>query len=327
MLTTLALAASLFSSAGGMGEWPERLLIAWGRAVAADSRSQEEHSTMLQYAVKILEPWCVYWNWTWSPSLPPAREAEFEEVWLTTSDRVRLNGRFYSAADAGIEPVISPRPVVLFLHGTAGDVHRWRPVAPRWQDTLGADVLIIDYRGYGVSGGSPSEAGLKLDARAAFNWLVEEKGYTAEEIIIVGQSLGGALAIDLAAEVQPRALVLESTFTRVGDVADRLGMGVKLARRMSIGFRSIEVLQGFNRPVFISHGDRDLLIPHSHAEQLIEVVAGPRQLMIIPGLGHYDRRGQEYKDALREFFLNVEAANDAAALEVEATTDAPGPSM
>ncbi len=308
----LAIIASLGFGIGSWGNLPQRLITAWGRTAIADSRSEEENSLMLRQVVTTLEPWCVYWNWAWSPSLPRDREAQFEEVWLTTSDGLRLHGRFFSAADAGIEPVISPRPVVLFFHGTGGDVHRWRPVGPRWQDILGADVLLIDYRGYGQSAGSPSETGLKLDARAAYHWLIDDREYAADQIIIVGQSLGGAIAIDLAAEFTPRALVLESTFTRVTAVADRLGFGIKLGRRMASSYASIELLRGFNRPVFISHGDRDLLIPYSHAEQLHETVAGPKQLMIIPRMGHYDRRGDEYKAAVREFFLSQEGQAAAA---------------
>jgi fermentation-respiration switch protein FrsA (DUF1100 family) len=305
-MLSLFVANVLGLGAATWGNLPERMFILWARTAIADSRSEEENSIMLRQVVTTLEPWCIYWNWAWSPALPRDREAEFEEVWFTTSDRLRLHGRFYSAADAGIEPVITPRPVVLFFHGTGGDVHRWRPIAPRWQDILGADVLVFDYRGYGRSAGSPSEAGLKLDARAAYNWLIEERGYAADQVVMVGQSLGGAIAIDLASEFAPRALVLESTFTRVTDVADRLGLGIKLGRRMSSSYASIELLQGFDRPVFISHGEDDLLIPHRHAARLFETATGPKQLMLVPRMGHYDRRGQEYKDAVREFFLGLE---------------------
>ncbi len=283
---------------------------------------------MLQQVVETLEPWCLYWNWAWSPSLPAEREAEFEEVWLTTPDGLKLHGRFYSAEAAGIKPVISPRPVVLFFHGTGGDVYRWRPVGPRWQDILGADVLLIDYRGYGKSEGSPSEAGLKIDARAAYSWLIDDREYDPGQVIMVGQSLGGAIAIDLAAEFEPRALVLESTFTRVGEVADRLGLGIRLGRRMTSSYASIELLEGFQQPVFISHGDRDMLIPYSHAEQLFETVSGPKHLMTFPRMGHYDRRGEEYKAEVRRFFVELEnravvAPQDNALHVAESSNEVP----
>jgi pimeloyl-ACP methyl ester carboxylesterase len=140
----------------------------------------------------------------------------FDEVTLTTSDGVRLHAWFLPARQ-GERRTTGPN-TLLFLHGNAGNIS-YRSESLAIFHAIGLDVLILDYRGYGQSEGSPGEAGLYRDASAGWRWLREQRGLSAEEIVIFGRSLGGAVATELAARVQPGALIVESSFTEVRSVA------------------------------------------------------------------------------------------------------------
>jgi fermentation-respiration switch protein FrsA (DUF1100 family) len=177
-------------------------------------------------------------------------------------------------------------------------------VIDRWTWMIGADVLIFDYRGYGKSTGVPTEDGLYRDARAAYDWLVNEKKIDPQRILLVGQSLGGAVAIELAGEVEHRMLILESTFTCMCDVVDNLFLGAPIGCFCHEKFPSLERLRNYKKPVFLSHGDRDRLVPYSHAEQLNKSAGGYRVLWECKGMGHNDRRDPfTYAALIREFLL------------------------
>src|SRR3990172_4532967 len=138
---------------------------------------------------------------------------DFEEVWLETGDELTIHGWYV--------PHPAPRATVLFLHGNAGNIsHRLDTL--RLLYDLGLAALIIDYRGYGNSEGRPTEEGTYLDADAAWTYLTETRGVQAGEIIVMGRSLGAAIAISLAEQNSPGLLVVESAFTSVADMAERL---------------------------------------------------------------------------------------------------------
>src|SRR4051794_25352543 len=141
----------------------------------------------------------------WTPP-PGVEEARFQ-----TPDGARLNGWF--------APALNPRAVVLFCHGNAGNVAYNRQVIDLFRDHLNTSVLVFDYRGYGKSDGTPNEAGVLDDARAARRWLATHCGVKEPDIVLVGHSLGGGVAVDLAARDGARGLVLWNTFTSLPDVA------------------------------------------------------------------------------------------------------------
>jgi fermentation-respiration switch protein FrsA (DUF1100 family) len=128
----------------------------------------------------------------------------YEDLWLRTGDGVRLHAWYLARPGA--------RQVLLFFHGNAGNISHRRASLEifHW---LGLDVLILDYRGYGRSAGRPTEAGLYLDAAAAWDYLVKTRGVAPSDIVVFGRSLGGAVAARLAADARPGALILESTFS------------------------------------------------------------------------------------------------------------------
>ena len=141
---------------------------------------------------------------------PALLQLPFEEVRIATADGENLHGWFVPATEA--------RATVLFLHGNAGSiVHRldWLPMFQR----LRLSALLVDYRGFGQSTGSPSEAGTHADADAAWRHLTEARRIPPGLIVIFGESLGGAIAAQLAARVDPAALVLHSVFTSAPDLA------------------------------------------------------------------------------------------------------------
>ena len=137
---------------------------------------------------------------------------DYEDVAIDTSDGVTLHGWFIVGQSS---------QVLLFFHGNAGNIsHRLESI--RQFRELGLSVLIIDYRGYGQSGGRTTEKGIYRDTDAAWRYLTEDRGISASDIVIFGRSLGGSAASWLATQVQPMALVVESSFTSVPDVAQEL---------------------------------------------------------------------------------------------------------
>ena len=145
--------------------------------------------------------------------LPPPRWAgACEEVWLRAEDGVEVHGLWW--------PEPAGAPVVLFFHGNAQEVYSWSLVREDLE-ALGCRLLLIDYHGYGKSGGEPREECLYMDGRAALDWL-GERGVSDSEVIVFGKSLGGAVACEVAQGRALRALVLESTFTSLLSVSRRL---------------------------------------------------------------------------------------------------------
>jgi len=261
----------------------------------------------------------IFYNWGPAVPFPPRRHVDVENVRIDVFDGVRLHAYWIPCPPEYASPIPGVRPCVLFFHGNAGTVERYRWVGARWQDALGADLLLIDYRGYGKSTGTPTEAGVLADARAAYDWLITDRKIPPERIVIVGQSLGGGVACALAREVPHQFLVLESTFSSLPDVVDELLPLTGAGRWLWDAFPSAERLRGYSRPCFISHGTSDWLIHHRHSERLRGAVSGPATLRLYKGMRHMDRRPPEYEAELREFAMknwttdrkNVDRPNNA----------------
>ncbi|MCC7204569.1 MAG: alpha/beta fold hydrolase, partial [Phycisphaeraceae bacterium] len=142
------------------------------------------------------------------------------DVDLRAADGVKLHGWYCAPEPWSQGKPTEDRPVILLLHGNAGNVtHRYE-----WAEDLvrlPADVFMLDYRGYGKSEGSPDEAGVYLDSQAAWKFLTEDRKIAPRRIVLLGESLGGGVAVDLASRVQPGGLVIQSSFTSIHDVARR----------------------------------------------------------------------------------------------------------
>jgi len=211
--------------------------------------------------------------------MPPPRWAgNAEEVWLDCEDGVRIHGLWWSEPEGA--------PVILFLHGNAQEVYSWSLVHEELAP-LGCRLLLIDFHGYGKSGGEPHEAGLYLDGKAALAWLLN-RGVGDEDIVVFGKSLGGGVACEIAQDREFKALVLESTFTSLCSVASKLFPFLPSGVPLGEVYDSIAKLPTTRSPVLVIHGDRDDLIPVGEGLDLYAAAPEPKELYLVPGAGHND---------------------------------------
>ena len=199
---------------------------------------------------------------------------DFEDVTLQTTDGVLLHGWYVPAAGS--------KQVLLFFHGNAGNISHRRASLEVFH-RLGLNVLMVDYRGYGQSEGSPSEPGLYRDAAAAWSYLVDEKGFAANQVVIFGRSLGGAVAVDLASHVSARGLILESTLSSSRDFAHRVFPVLSRLIFMHFDFNSAEKIQRVKSPVLVLHSPDDEVIPFELGERLFEAAHKPKSFVRLRG--------------------------------------------
>jgi uncharacterized protein len=204
----------------------------------------------------------------------------FTDLTIPTEDGEQLHGWWIPARGR------RARGHVLFFHGNAGNVsHRLEHALAL--TAAGLDVLLVDYRGYGRSTGKPSEQGLYRDARASLAALRAGGHVDPRRIVFMGESLGGAVALWLATEEPPAALVLQSTFTSLRDMAHVHYKWVPAAL-VGDGFPSLERIRQLQAPVLILHGDADEIVPVAQGRALHDAAPAPRRIVVVPGAGHND---------------------------------------
>ena len=224
-----------------------------------------------------------------------------EDVAIETEDGIRLHGWRVASS---VEP---PAVTTLLLHGNAGNLtHRIDHLQAI--PAAGSELLIIDYRGYGKSEGAPSEQGSYADARAAYDWLAE-RGRAADRIVCHGESLGTAVAVDLATHRPCAGLVLEAPFPSARAVASQVlpGLGPLLVS----GFDTVSKLRGIRVPLLVIHGALDETFPFEFGRRVYEAAAGPKELWKLEGAGHNDilrAAGADYVPRLERFYRQVTAA-------------------
>jgi len=216
-------------------------------------------------------------------SVPPASAffPRVEEVSFEAEDGFRLGGWFIPAEREG------GGAAVLVFNGNAGDRSFRAPLATVLS-RAGLSVMLFDYRGYGGNPGSPSESGLIADARAARACLLEQTGVSPERVVYFGESLGSAVAVALAAEQPPAALVLRSPFASMVSLGRRhypyLPVGLLLRDR----FASRRRIARVSCPVLILAGERDAIVPLRESKRLYDAAPEPKRLVVIPGADHND---------------------------------------
>lgn len=237
----------------------------------------------------------------WNPS-----GLEYQDVHFQAEDGTKLHGWYC--------PHKSPRAVILFSHGNAGNLANPDRVAmARRLNHMGVSVLLYDYRGYGRSEGSPNEEGVLQDARAARAMLAELAGVGQADIVLMGRSLGGGVAVDLAAKDGARGLILESTFTSVPDVGalHYPWIPVKMIARTRLD--SLSKIKNYHGPLLQSHGEMDRMIPHDFGKKLFAEHPGvdgkDKQFITIENAGHNDPQSQSYYELLDQFLGNLPQDN------------------
>ena len=239
------------------------------------------------FLVAMFQRWLIYFPSRTFYATPADAGLEYEEVWLTTSDGVRIS--------AWLVPHAEARATILFVHGNAGNIGD-RVDALRTLHSFGVNVLIVDYRGYGKSEGRPSEAGTYRDATAAWDYLTGVRGLPASSIILFGESLGGAVAIDLALRHPPGALVVQSTFTSMADVAAIHYPYLPVRWMVRHEYDSVAKVGRITCSKLFIHSTGDTLIPLANGKALFEAAAEPKRLMLTPG--DHNEGGFQYS---REF--------------------------
>lgn len=220
----------------------------------------------------------------------------YQDVWLHSDDGIKLHGWFMpSRQPSGL--------TLLLLHGNAGNIsHRMDKYAVLLG--LGVNIFALDYRGYGSSMGEPSEAGLYRDADAAYRYLTGQRGITPQQLILYGESLGSAVAVDLASKQPSGGVILEEAFTSAADVAQQMYPFLPMRWLVRSKFDTLDKIARINAPLLILHSQDDELFPLSYAQQLLAAARPPKQLVVLHG-GHNDAfvvSAKLYRATLQRFF-------------------------
>lgn len=222
---------------------------------------------------------------------------KFEDLYFTAEDGTSLNAWYI--------PSPSSQATILFCHGNAGNISN-RVESIEQFHRLGLNVFIFDYRGYGLSKGNPNEEGTYQDALAAWKYLIERKGLQPDEIIIFGRSLGGAVALWLATQTEPRGLIVESSFTSIPNLASKLYPFIPVRLLSRFHYNSEEIIEQIRVPVLVVHSRQDDIIPYGHGEILFARAGEPKQFLEISGLHNdgYLISGDNYLRGLSAFIRN-----------------------
>lgn len=236
---------------------------------------------------------------------PKAFNLKYQDVWIpvtAASGKVeKMHGWWIPASTPNAK-------VLLYLHGNGVNIGANTAHADRFH-RMGFAVLIIDYRGYGLSEGSfPTETSVYQDAATAWDYLVKQQQIQPSNIFIYGHSLGGAIAINLATQ-QPKAagLIIESSFTSIQNIVDLRGQFRLFPVNFILNqhFDSISKVKDIQMPVLFIHGTDDYVVPVNMSQQLYAAAPEPKQLLIVPNAGHNDVAevaGMQYFQAVKEFF-------------------------
>jgi len=222
----------------------------------------------------------------WNP-----QELSYVDVFFNSEDGTPLHG-WYCPCD---QPVAQ----LLILHGNAGNITH-RAALLRWLQRANVAVFILDYRGYGKSSGAPSIDGAIMDSNAARAKFCELIDARPSDLMLLGESLGGAFAVAIAAESPPRALILQSTFSSLRDVAEvHYPAFASLVSPQTLN--SLEQIRGYTGPLLQSHGENDRTIPYSLATKLFAAANEPKEFVSIPHADHNSPLEAAYQAQFLEF--------------------------
>ena len=234
---------------------------------------------------------------------PAALPLPFEDVRFVTSDGQRIAAWFVPANPA--------RGTILICHGNGGNIGD-RLHAIQLFHELGLNVFIFDYRGYGNSAGSPSEKGTYADALGAWNFLTQERRLPPDRIIIMGRSLGGAVAAWLADRQQPAGLILEASFTSLSAIGATIYPYLPVRLLCRYRYPTLKHMRNVRCPVLVAHSGDDEMIPFAHGQKLFQAAPAPKVFARLSG-GHNDGEGfteASYRRILDEFLTRCLSARN-----------------
>jgi uncharacterized protein len=243
----------------------------------------------------------IYFPFGEVPSPAEVALDDTEQVTFTTSDGVTLRGWFVPARPS------PARFTVVVFNGNAGNRAYRAPLATGLR-RHGLAVLLFDYRGYGGSGGTPTERGLAADALAVRAYLAQRPDVDPQRLVYFGESLGSGVAVTLAAEHPPAALVLRSPFTSLTSVGQFHYPFLPVRWGLRDRFASIDRIAEVRSPVLVIAGDRDGIIPVDQSRRLYEAAVSRKSLVVISGADHNDPQliaGPEVVDAVIGFLNTV----------------------
>ena len=223
---------------------------------------------------------------------PKDHGLEAENLWLE-SGGARLHGWWIRG---------SGRRVLLFFHGNAGNVSHRLERARLFSRELGFDIVLVDYRGYGESSGKPSEAGLYADGETIYR-CAADRGFRPEQIVLFGESLGSAVALETALRQPCAAVILETPFLSIPAMAKRIYPFVP-SFVIRTRFDNESKIARLSTPKLIVAAERDDIVPPEHASRLFLLARPPKRLYVIPGATHNDTSvvgGNQYLNTLQSF--------------------------
>ena len=218
------------------------------------------------------------------------------EIWISTSDGESIQSFLFR------EESDTPRSLVIYFHGNAGNLYYRFDAAIRLTE-LYQDVLLVSYRGYAKSTGSPSEEGIYIDGRSSIHYAINTLGYRERDITILGRSLGSAVAVQVAQHKQFKGIILVTHFTSGKDMASAMGLGLfKFLAGNS--YNTLERINNLQCPLLIIHGDEDEVVPYQMGKTLFQTYQGKKKMVTIRNGRHnnlIDVDSELYWDAINEF--------------------------
>jgi pimeloyl-ACP methyl ester carboxylesterase len=228
----------------------------------------------------LLEKRMIYFPFRTLEVSPGGLGLRHEEARLVTEDGVAIHG--------WLLPVEGSRFTVLMAHGNAGNISHRLDRVLLMHARLKTDVFLFDYRGYGRSEGSPDEEGTYRDARAAYRYLVTDRGVDPGRLVLFGESLGAAVALQLALESPCRALVLESPFASIAAMARTVIPFWPFGALLRTRYDNVGKVGRLKVPLLVLHGEDDRTVPFAQGRRVFEAAPEPKRFFAIPAAGHND---------------------------------------
>lgn len=224
----------------------------------------------------------------------------FEELSLPTQDGILINAWFI--------PSPGSKKVLLWFHGNGGNLSHRVEQLKVFHEGLGVNILMIDFRGYGRSEGRVGENGTYQDALASYDYLLTRPDIDPEAIIIYGQSLGAAVAVELAVQRKEAGLILEAPFASIREMAKAAFPWLPIGRLLSTRYDLISKIDRVKAPLLLIHGDKDEVVPYVQGRRVFEAARSPKEMYTVREAGHnnlYRIGGVSYIRTMSRFIEEV----------------------